>query len=254
MFAIFSNVAMVLGPAIGLYALSSYGSIALYIFLTAMTGLAMLLSNVIPLSKELALPKLSKRKGWHISQFIESKSLPWALMGLFIGFTYSGVLVFIPIELNSMGAGIWGSAFFAIFALMIIISRPLVGKVYARYGSKFIIYPGLGLFILGLFGLGLATTPMAIILTAPLLGLGYGAAQPAFQALAIQSAPIERAGVSTATYFLALDISVGAGSIILALLANALGYQYLYIITALVMVIALSLYHVWIKQYTPLEI
>lgn len=211
MFAIFSNVAMVLGPAIGLYALSSYGSIALYIFLTAMTGLAMLLSNVIPLSKELALPKLSKRKGWHISQFIESKSLPWALMGLFIGFTYSGVLVFIPIELNSMGAGIWGSAFFAIFALMIIISRPLVGKVYARYGSKFIIYPGLGLFILGLFGLDLATTPMAIILTAPLLGLGYGAAQPAFQALAIQSAPIERAGVSTATYFLALDISVGAG-------------------------------------------
>lgn len=254
MFAIFSNVAMVLGPAIGLYALSSYGSIALYIFLTAMTGLAMLLSNVIPLSKELALPKLSKRKGWHISQFIESKSLPWALMGLFIGFTYSGVLVFIPIELNSMGAGIWGSAFFAIFALMIIISRPLVGKVYARYGSKFIIYPGLGLFILGLFGLGLATTPIAIILTAPLLGLGYGAAQPAFQALAIQSAPIERAGVSTATYFLALDISVGAGSIILALLANALGYQYLYIIAALVMVIALSLYHVWIKKYTPLEI
>ncbi|MCB8605723.1 MFS transporter [Veillonella nakazawae] len=113
----------------------------------------MLLSNVIPLSKELALPKLSKHKGWHISQFIESKSLPWALMGLFIGFTYSGVLVFIPIELNSMGAGIRGSAFFAIFALMIIISRPLVGKVYARYGSKFIIYPGLGLFILGLFGL-----------------------------------------------------------------------------------------------------
>ena len=259
MFAIFSNVAMVLGPAIGLYALSSYGSMALYIFLTAMTGLAMLLSNVIPLSKELALPKLSKRKGWHISQFIESKSLPWALMGLFIGFTYSGVLVFIPIELNSMGAGIWGSAFFAIFALMIIISRPLVGKVYARYGSKFIIYPGLGLFILGLFilglfGLGLATTPMAIILTAQLLGLGYGAAKPAFQALAIQSAPIERAGVSTATYFLALDISVGAGSIILALLANALGYQYLYIIAALVMVIALSLYHVWIKKYTPLEI
>ena len=254
MFAIFSNVAMVLGPAIGLYALSSYGSMALYLFLTAMTGLAMLLSNVIPLSKELALPKPAKHKGWHISQFIERKSLPWALMGLFIGFTYSGVLVFIPIELNSMGAGIRGSAFFAIFALMIIISRPLVGKVYARYGSKFIIYPGLGLFILGLFGLGLATTPMAIILTAPLLGLGYGAAQPAFQALAIQSAPIERAGVSTATYFLALDISVGAGSIILALLANALGYQYLYIIAALVMVIALSLYHVWIKKYTPLEI
>ena len=254
MFAIFSNIAMVLGPAIGLYALSSYGSMALYIFLTVMTGLAMVLSNIIPLSKELALPKQSKYKGWHISQFIENKSLPWALMGLFIGFTYSGVLVFIPIELNSMGAGIWGSAFFAIFALMIIISRPIVGKVYARYGSKIIIYTGLGLFILGLFALGLAITPLAILFTAPLLGLGYGAAQPAFQALAIQSAPIERAGVSTATYFLALDISVGAGSVILAVLASAWGYQYLYMFTALVMVMALALYHIWVKRYTPLEL
>ena len=254
MFAIFSNIAMVLGPAIGLYALSSYGSMALYIFLTVMTGLAMVLSNIIPLSKELAVPKQSKYKGWHISQFIENKSLPWALMGLFIGFTYSGVLVFIPIELNSMGAGIWGSAFFAIFALMIIISRPIVGKIYARYGSKIIIYTGLGLFILGLFALGLAITPLAILFTAPLLGLGYGAAQPAFQALAIQSAPIERAGVSTATYFLALDISVGAGSVILALLASAWGYQYLYMFTALVMVIALILYHIWVKRYTPLEL
>lgn len=254
MFAIFSNIAMVLGPAIGLYALSSYGSMALYIFLTVMTGLAMVLSNIIPLSKELTLPKQSKYKGWHISQFIENKSLPWALMGLFIGFTYSGVLVFIPIELNSMGAGIWGSAFFAIFALMIIISWPIVGKIYARYGSKIIIYTGLGLFILGLFALGLAITPLAILFTAPLLGLGYGAAQPAFQALAIQSAPIERAGVSTATYFLALDISVGAGSVILAVLASAWGYQYLYMFTALVMVIALALYHIWVKRCTPLEL
>ena len=254
MFAIFSNVAMVLGPAIGLYTLSSYGSIALYLFLTIMTGLALVLSNSIPLSKELATPKPSTHKGWHISQFIERRSLPWALMGLFIGFTYSGVLVFIPIELNSMGAGIWGSAFFAIFAVMIIISRPLVGKAYARYGSKYIIYPGLLLFILGLLALGIATTPLTIILTAPLLGLGYGAAQPAFQALAIQSAPIERAGVSTATYFLALDISVGAGSVILALLASAVGYQYLYIFTAVIMIVALALYHIWIKRYTPLEL
>ena len=254
MFAIFSNVAMVLGPAIGLYALASYGSIALYLFLTIMTGLVLVLSNSIPLSKELAMPKPSTHKGWHISQFIEKRSLPWALMGLFIGFTYSGVLVFIPIELNSMGSGIWGSAFFAIFAVMIIISRPLVGKAYARYGSKYIIYPGLVLFILGLLALGIATTPLTIILTAPLLGLGYGAAQPAFQALAIQSAPIERAGVSTATYFLALDISVGVGSVILALLASAVGYQYLYIFTAVIMIVALALYHIWIKRYTPLEL
>ena len=250
MFAVFSNIAMVLGPAVGLYALQAYGSSALYIFLTIMTALAFILSNVIRLPKELAKPKQKSSKGWSISQFIEKRSLPWALMGLFIGFTYSGVLVFIPIELNSMGAGVWGSVFFALFALMIIISRPLVGKVYARYGSRFVIYPGVGLFIVGLAILGMVSTPVGIICTAPLLGLGYGAAQPAFQALAVQSAPIERAGVSTATYFLALDIAVGAGSVILALIANALGYQYLYQITSLIMIIALALYHFVIRKHS----
>lgn len=250
MFAVFSNIAMVLGPAVGLYALQAYGSSALYIFLTIMTALAFILSNVIRLPKELAKSKQKSSKGWSISQFIEKRSLPWALMGLFIGFTYSGVLVFIPIELNSMGAGVWGSVFFALFALMIIISRPLVGKVYARYGARFVIYPGVGLFIVGLAILGVVSTPVGIICTAPLLGLGYGAAQPAFQALAVQSAPIERAGVSTATYFLALDIAVGAGSVILALIANALGYQSLYQITSLIMIIALALYHFVIRKHS----
>ena len=250
MFAIFSNIAMVLGPAVGLYTLQVYGSSALYIFLTIMTALAFILSNVIRLPKELAKPKQKASKGWSISQFIEKRSLPWALMGLFIGFTYSGVLVFIPIELNSMGAGVWGSVFFALFAVMIIISRPLVGKVYARYGSRFVIYPGVSLFIVGLAILGVVSTPVGIICTAPLLGLGYGAAQPAFQALAVQSAPIERAGVSTATYFLALDIAVGAGSVILALIANALGYQSLYQITSLIMIIALALYHFVIRKHS----
>lgn len=250
MFAVFSNIAMVLGPAVGLYALQAYGSSALYIFLTIMTALAFILGNVIRLPKELAKSKQKSSKGWSISQFIEKRSLPWALMGLFIGFTYSGVLVFIPIELNSMEAGVWGSVFFALFALMIIISRPLVGKVYARYGSRFVIYPGVGLFIVGLAILGVVSTPVGIICTAPLLGLGYGAAQPAFQALAVQSAPIERAGVSTATYFLALDIAVGAGSVILALIANALGYQSLYQITSLIMIIALALYHFVIRKHS----
>lgn len=250
MFAVFSNIAMVLGPAVGLYALQAYGGSALYMFLTIMTAIAFVLSNVIRLPKELAKPKRKSSKGWSISQFIEKRSLPWALMGLFIGFTYSGVLVFIPIELNSMGVGVWGSVFFALFALMIIISRPLVGKVYARYGSRFVIYPGVGLFIAGLAILGIVSTPVGIICTAPLLGLGYGAAQPAFQALAAQSAPIERAGVSTATYFLALDIAVGAGSVILALIANALGYQHLYQITSLIMIIALALYHFVIRKHS----
>ncbi len=106
-----------------------------------------------------------------------------------------------------------GSAF-TIFMLMIIISRPIVGKVYARYGSKIIIYTGLGLFILGLFVLGISYNPISYSIHRPLLGLAMVQSTTCISSAGYTISPIERAGVSTATYFLALDISVGAGSVI----------------------------------------
>lgn len=71
-----------------------------------------------------------------------------------------------------------------------------------------------------------------------------------YQAFAVQSAPIKRVGASTATYFLGLDIAVGGGSVVLVIVANALGYQHLYQITEIVMIIALALYHFVIRKHS----
>ena len=165
-----------------------------------------------------------------------------------MGFTYSSVLVFIPIELNSLGASSWASLFFALFAVMIIISRPIVSKLYESKGPAFIIYPGLTIFCLGLVLLGVTNNPILIMVAAPLVGLGYGAVQPAFQALAVQAAPIERAGMATATYFLAFDISIGLGSVLMSYAANSMGFLDTYKVNALIVVGAFLLYHLVIKD------
>ena len=248
MFAIFSNVAMVLGPALGLFILQEFGSHNLYIMLTVITLLALVQANLKLLPAELPKPHVKMKKGWGINQLIEPRSLPWAVMALFMGFTYSSVLVFIPIELNSLGASSWASLFFALFAVMIIISRPIVSKLYESKGPAFIIYPGLTIFCLGLVLLGVTNNPILIMVAAPLVGLGYGSVQPAFQALAVQAAPIERAGMATATYFLAFDISIGLGSVLMSYAANSMGFLDTYKVNALIVVGAFLLYHLVIKE------
>ena len=243
MFAVFSNIAMVLGPAIGLLALDQYGTNTLFMVVTGMTFFAMIVANLKTLPLRLALPQRKKQQCWELSTFIEHRSLPWALMGLFVGFCYSGVLVFVPIELNSQGIGTWASLFFGLYACMSIVSRPMVSKIYERKGPEYVVYPGLILFAIGIAILGLTSYPYGIVVAAPIIGLGYGMAQPAFQALAVESAPIERAGVATATYFLSLDISVGIGSAVLAVAAYVLGFQDTYKIIAGIVIVALALYH-----------
>ena len=103
------------------------------------------------------------------------------------------------------------------------------------------------MFAIGIAILGLTSNPYGIVVAAPIIGLGYGMAQPAFQALAVESAPIERAGVATATYFLSLDISVGVGSALLAVAAQILGFQDTYKMISGIVIVALALYHFFIK-------
>ena len=81
MFAVFSNIAMVLGPAIGLLALDQYGTNTLFMVVTGMTFFAMIVANLKTLPLRLALPQRKKQQCWELSTCIEHRSLPWALMG-----------------------------------------------------------------------------------------------------------------------------------------------------------------------------
>ena len=67
-----------------------------------------------------------------------------------------------------------------------------------------------------------------LLAAAALLGCGFGALSPAFQTLAVESAPPARAGVATATYFWSLDISVGLAALLLGGVAARLGYAFMY--------------------------
>lgn len=246
-YALSTNLAMVVGPLIGLVIIHRWGASALFIFLTIIALLTLGISNCKKLENKIVEP-FKGEKGWKLQDFIEIKSLPMALLGGLVFFAYGGIITFIPLYTKSIGLSTATSLFFVVFALVIVITRPFVGRIFDHKGADFTIYPGFLFFIVGLFVFSFVTTLTVFLFAAALLGIGFGMLSPAFQTLAVQSAPTERAGVATATYFWSLDISVGLAAILLSMVTQQRGYSFTYsVVCVSVMIIAVIFYSVWRK-------
>jgi len=242
-FAVFSNLAMVVGPFCGLLIISQYNFFALYLGIVFLAILAFWCGNRKNLPDAIIKPLPKKNSAFKITNFIEPKALSMALIGGFIFFAYAGVLVFIPLYTKMLHLSAYTSIFFAVFASVIVLTRPIIGKIFDRVGANAIIYPCFFFFFAGLLYLSRIEDLKALLIASAIIGIGFGGLSPAFQTLAIQNSPRSRAGVATATYFFALDVSVGLGSFFLSLAAVQIGYRCMYTATAILLIFAMVLYY-----------
>ncbi len=248
-FAVSGNMAMVIGPLAGLLIIHQLGSSALFIFLTVMAMATILVSMSKKLPDSVEQPSPVKRKGWSINDFVEKKALPMAVLGGLVFFAYGGVLTFIPMYAKTLGMEASTSLFFMVFALVIIITRPLVGYVFDRQGPDYTVYPGFFFFAAGFLLFSRAEGLTGFMVSAAVLGTGFGALSPAFQTLAVQAASNERAGVATATYFWSLDISVGLAAACLGGVAKNWGYPFMYgTVSVAAVVVAVLFYFFWARN------
>ena len=220
-FAVCGNMAMVVGPLVGLILIEHFGASTLFLFLSLMAACAIISGNGKRLPAQVVLPSGERHRGFHASDFFEKKALPAVILGGLVFFVYGGVLTFIPLYTRSLGIGSYTSLFFLVFALVIVVSRPFVGYLFDHHGSDYTVYPGFLFFSAGFLLFLQVEGPFLLLLSAAVLGIGFGALAPAFQTIAVSSAPPSRAGVATSTYFWSLDISVGLAAAFLGLFAEA---------------------------------
>ena len=241
-FALSTNLAMVVGPLVGLLLVHFFGTIAMFVFLTISALFTLWIANRRKLPQKIVLPA-KKEAGKSRFALVERQALPASLLGGLVFFAYGGLLTFIPLYARSLGLEESVSAFFAVFALVILATRPFIGRIFDKKGADCTVYPGFLLFFVGFLCFAAARTPVAFFFAAAVLGAGFGALSPAFQTLAVASVAPERAGLATATYFWSLDISVGFAAATLGLFAANFGYATLYgILCPAVIVIALLAY------------
>ena len=241
-FALSTNLAMVVGPLVGLLLVHSFGTLAMFVFLTLSALFTLWIANRRKLPQKIVLPA-KKEAGKSRFALVERQALPASLLGGLVFFAYGGLLTFIPLYARSLGLEESVSAFFAVFALVILATRPFIGGIFDKKGADCTVYPGFLLFFVGFLCFAAARTPVTFFFAAAVLGAGFGALSPAFQTLAVASVAPERAGLATATYFWSLDISVGFAAATLGLVAANFGYATLYgILCPAVIVIALLAY------------
>lgn len=249
-FSMFMSLAMVVGPALGLFLwkdknvnlllIASCVISVLGLLFASMTKVAKRSANVIKSDENAVIPE---RKKFHWTHIIEVKALPIALLAFILAFSYSSLSGFLASFTNSIHQSQVAGLFFVVFALMIVVFRPFVGKIFDKYKEHYIYYPSIILFGVGLILLGQATSSTMVLVAGLVMGTGYGAIFPVFQTLAIRVSPKHRSGIATATFLLSFDAGYGVGSYVMGMIASITDYRMMYEMAGVVILLSIALYY-----------
>lgn len=172
-----------------------------------------------------------------ISRFIEMKAMPISIITLFVALSYSGVLSFISFYAQEINLVQTSSFFFLVYAIAVLLSRPFTGRLLDVKGAKFVIYPALICFAIGLLLLSQVQNGWMLLIAGAIIGLGFGNFQSCSQAIALKGVSYNRIGIATSTFYIFLDFGFGFGPYFLGVLIPKIGYSSLYL-TLMVVVMA----------------
>lgn len=247
-FAMSMNLAVVAGPFIGLSLLQFVSFKTLFIVLSIFM-IAGILSTLLVHVKEPVGAETTVKKGkLSIHSLVELKALPIAIIASLISLAYASILSFISVYAESIGLAAAASFFFLVFAGVMLLSRPSLGRAFDSRGARFVILPCLLIFVAGLVMLSITSSAWMLFVAAALIGLGYGTLLPSFQTMAIQTAEPARSGHATATFFMLYDAGIALGSFIWGLVVSGYGYQSLYLVCAVLVLVVMVLFNMYYKK------
>ncbi|MDQ0975344.1 MFS family permease [Neobacillus niacini] len=242
-FVMSTNLAMVLGPFIGLTAIQQWGAKTMFILSVIVaagaliTGLTVKLSKTDETKKQVIVPAFS------IKNFIEPSAVSIAIVGGFLAIVYSALLSFVSVYANEIHVSEVSSLFFVVYAIILLMSRPFTGKWLDQYGPNVIVFPSIILFAIGMFVLSQSGGAVTFLVSAGMIGLGWGTLFPTFQTIAIQNAAPRKRGLATATFLSIYDIGIALGSFLLGLIAAKMDFSSLYFLCSFYILIGAVLYY-----------
>lgn len=233
-FALAMSLAVAIGPALAIVILQDYSIVLLALIAGGSTVAALILTFFMH-SKKAAQPK--KKGKLTLSSFFEKQALLPAILIFFSNCAFGSVTTFIALHGQERGVDkIW--MYFTVYAVVTIISRPLIGKVIDKIGT---FLPGVLALLCVAATLVLISVSHDVVMfciAGIFAGLGVGTAMGTFQTMAVATVNPARRGVATSTYLFGLDAGIGAGAFIAGAIANFAGYAGMYLVMAIFPMIA----------------
>jgi len=238
-FGLAFNLAMVIGPAIGILIMADdrYGWLFYSTFFISMLGIVFLYLFKFP-----SVRKPEKQKITFNSLFAK-KAFPVSLNVIFVVSAFGAVITFVPIYARANELTEFVAWFFTVLALGMGVSRLFSGYIFDRFGPKYIILVGLLLASGALFVLASIHNPIGFLGSSVCLGLGMGIVVPLFQTIANNVVVKERRGVANSTFLTGLDLGIGLGSIYTGWLADLFSLSISFIISAIMILVGTLVFY-----------
>ncbi|MDR0298840.1 MAG: MFS transporter [Streptococcaceae bacterium] len=243
-YALSVTMSSAIGPFVSMSLYGAYG-FTILLHLSNILLVVALIGIFFVKNPQIQLPVSTEKKKFAWSNYFEKSAISISIVGLLVGVAYSSILAFMDVYSSSINLAVAGSFFFLVYAVSVLVSRPVTGRVFDIKGDNYVMYPTYVFFAIGLYLIGFAHSSIVLLIAAIFIGLGYGSFAPFAQVIAIRSADGHRLGVATSTFYGFLDIGVGVGPFIMGMLAPSLGYRdVFYVSAALALVIGVIYYFV----------
>ncbi len=237
-----STLAMALAPLFGIWLMEKSGFGWLFFLCTLLAIFSFLISQTIHYPDVPASASVEENKQRSkLDDLLEKKALFPSFLAMMLGVTYGGIVTFITLfgqEAGIVNVG-W---FFLANALMVMLVRPIAGKLFDRRGHVWILLPGAFFTIAGLLLLSYSSSVPSLIFASLFYGIGFGAIQPTLQAWTINRVAVNRRGAANGTFFSGFDLGIGAGAMALGFVAKSASYAAMYRVSIIFIVLYLITY------------
>ncbi|MFC7685447.1 MFS transporter [Ureibacillus sp. GCM10028918] len=237
------NLAMATGPFIGLFMLRA-ATFDLFIWVLVFAAFCNLLGIFLKVPTP-NTPQVSQKPKltFSISDMFEKRALPIAICMFTLALGYSSLLSFLGSYTEDIGHGEVATYFFVVYAIALVLTRPITGRLFDRLGENKLTYPMLILLVIGYFTLSQANSGWMILAASALIGIGYGTVQSNYLAIAIKEALKHRKATATSTFFILMDLAIGVGPYLYGVLLAYMSYQSMYSWTVGWFIVAIGIYY-----------
>jgi MFS family permease len=187
-----------------------------------------------------------------VNSVIAKEAIVPSVMLLFLSISFSLVNAFLVLYGNltlfgnEQATGHTEMGLFStIYAITMIFTRPMIGKLADKYGTVKVVIPSMVFFAASFLLISTASSLWMFLFAAFIAAFGYGGSQPAIQAVCMKSVPKERRGAASCTSFIGSDIGNLVGPVIAGAL---LGYQSMWRIMIVPILIAMAVSLIFRKQ------
>ena len=238
------NIAMATGPFIGLFMLRA-ATFEMFVWVLVFVAFCNLLGVFLKVPAPKNMPQDSQKvlPTFSIGDMFEKRALPIAVCMFTLALGYSSLLSFLSSYTEEIGFGEVATFFFVVYAIALVLTRPITGRLFDRLGENKLTYPCLILLVIGYFVLSQASSGWMVLAASALIGIGYGTVQSNYLAIAIKEALQNRKATATSTFFILMDLAIGIGPYLYGILLGYMSYRSMYSWTVGLFLVSIGIYY-----------